>query len=66
MFITAKEKATLKADVAYLRKILKELQVEVNAMQANIMTLNLGRPVKIVTPPKKRGRPVGSKNKVTK
>ena len=77
MFITAKEKATLKADVAYLRKILKELQVDVNAMQANIMTLNLGRPVVLssvgtdspsitVTMPKKRGRPFGSKNKEKK
>ena len=66
MFITHAEKITLQADVAHLKKIFKELQVEVNAMQANIMTLNLGRSVKIVSPPKKRGRPVGSTKKVTK
>ena len=63
MFISKVEKNTIFAELYDLRKTVKELQVKVNAMQANIMTLNLGRPVQIVAPPKKRGRPFGSKNK---
>lgn len=76
MFISHVEKVTIKEDIAGLKAMIKALKVTVDAMQADIMTLKLGRPVVLkssagaarsssitVTVPKKRGRPVGSKNK---
>lgn len=76
MFITAKEKATLQADVAYLRKIVNELSERVFQLEGWIpvgkgeldKNSNAYKWVKeFETPaPKKRGRPFGSKNKEKK
>lgn len=76
MFITAKEKATLQADVAYLRKIVNELSGRIFQLEG-WLPVQVKEPMKKgseykwvkefeVLAPKKRGRPFGSKNKVTK
>jgi hypothetical protein len=74
MFISAKEKAYLRADVDYLREIIKDLTQRVMQLegwipvQANDPTspdhvFKWVREFNPKTTPKKRGRPVGSKNK---
>jgi hypothetical protein len=69
MFITHAEKAHLQDSVSSLIKAMAMLQKKVNEMQTDIQMLKvqLGRPLADpVAPVKKRGRPFGSKNKVTK
>ena len=69
MFITHAEKAHLQDSLSLVVKAMTTLQKRVNEMQTDIQLLKvqLGKPlVKPVAPAPKRGRPVGSKNKVTK
>ena len=73
MFISKKEKALMMADIAFLRKIVQELSGRIFQLEGWIpvgkgklnKNSNAYKWVKeFETPPsKKRGRPVGSKNK---
>jgi len=69
MFINHAEKVHLQDSVSSLIKATTMLQKKVNEMQTDIQMLKvqLGKPlVKPVATAPKRGRPLGSKNKVTK
>jgi len=71
MFISRKEKAQLLADIDYLRTIVQDLSKRVFQLEGWIpvgkgelpKNSNAYKWVKEHPTPKKRGRPVGSKNK---
>ena len=51
MFISKKEKKDLETSIASLKSTLRNLIVDVNAIQADIITLKLGRPVVLARTP---------------